>query len=375
MLANRKIEILDTTLREGEQTPGVLFTLEEKVTIAKKLDLFGIDFIEIGHPAVSPDIYEAVEAINSLDLKASKIAHGRAMKSDINDVAAIGVEWLGIFFGTSSLSLKHKFNITKDEALKRIETAIKYGKDRGLKLRFTAEDASRTEIEYLIEIGKLAQESGADRFSLADTVGCLTPMKTKAMVKRIVSELDIPIHLHSHNDFGMATANSLTGFEAGAQCLDVTVDGLGERCGLSPLAEIIAGLVNIYKINKNWDLSLIPELSSLVKSFSKLEQKDNQPLVGKNAFTHKAGLHVKALNKDPRAYEAFAPELVNRKRKIVIDKFTGVSALDNKYQQLGFILSKMELNKILKKVKSHVKKASWSNEELIYLIKSMGIKT
>jgi len=374
MLDNSKIEILDTTLREGEQTPGVLFTLEQKLSIAKSLDSFGIDFIEIGHPAVSQDIYDAVEAINSLDLRAKKIAHGRALKSDINDAAAIGIDWIGIFFGTSPLSLKHKFNITKKEALGRIERAIKYGKDKGLKLRFTAEDASRTEIEFLIEIGKLAQQSGADRFSLADTVGCLTPTKTKVLVKRIVSELDIPIHLHSHNDFGMATANSLTGFEAGVQCVDVTVDGLGERCGLSPLAEVIAGLVNIYKINKDWDLTLIPKLSRLVRSFSNLDQKDNKPLVGKNAFTHKAGLHVKAITKDPRSYEAFAPELVNRKRKIIIDKFTGVAALDNKYQELGIFLSKIELKEVLKKVKSHTKKVSWSNDELIYLIKSMGIK-
>ena len=147
MLSNQ-IEILDSTLREGEQTPGVSFTIKQKVTIARYLDTFGVDFIELGHPAVSPDVYTAVERLNDLDLKAKKMAHGRASKSDINDAAAIGVEWMGMFFGTSPLSLKHKFNVSKKEALEQIQTTVKYGKDKGLKLRFTAEDASRTEFDF-----------------------------------------------------------------------------------------------------------------------------------------------------------------------------------------------------------------------------------
>jgi 2-isopropylmalate synthase len=195
-----KIEILDSTLREGEQTPGVSFTIKQKVTIAKLLDDFGVDFIELGHPAVSPDVYAAVETLNDLDLKVKKMAHGRASKSDINDATSIGVEWMGMFFGTSPLSLKHKFNVSKKEALEQIQTTVKYGKDKGLKLRFTAEDASRTEFDFLVQVGKLVQESGADRYSLADTVGCLTPTKTKELIGRIVTELDIPIHVHCDNE-------------------------------------------------------------------------------------------------------------------------------------------------------------------------------
>ena len=265
MLSNQ-IEILDSTLREGEQTPGVSFTIKQKVTIAKHLDAFGVDFIELGHPAVSPDVYTAVERLNDLDLKAKKMAHGRASKSDINDAAAIGVEWMGMFFGTSPLSLKHKFNVSKKEALEQIQTTVKYGKDKGLKVRFTAEDASRTGFDFLVQVGKSVQESGADRYSLADTVGCLTPTKTKELVSRIITELDIPIHVHCHNDFGMATANALSALEAGAQCVDVAVNGLGERCGLPPVAELVTALVNIYKVNGNWDLSILPELCLLYTS-------------------------------------------------------------------------------------------------------------
>ncbi|MDP7072408.1 MAG: 2-isopropylmalate synthase [Candidatus Marinimicrobia bacterium] len=374
MLTNRKIEILDSTLREGEQTPGVSFTLDQKVALAKRLDAFGVDFIELGHPAVSPDVYEAVDVLNGLELNAKKMAHGRAAKSDINDAAAIGVPWLGIFFGTSPISLKHKFNVDRKAALQRIETAVKYGKDKGLRLRFTAEDASRTDIDFLIQVGELVQSCGADRFSLADTVGCLTPTKTKALVGRIVKEVDMPVHVHCHNDFGMATANALSALEDGAQCADVAVNGLGERCGLPPLAEIISALVNIYKVNGNWELGLIPGLTELVTSFSTLDAKANQPVVGKNAFSHKAGLHVKAVVKDPRSYEAMSPESFNRERKLVIDKYTGRAAIENKFESLGITLKKSDVNSLLKLIKSKPEKVEWTDNELISHAKSFGIE-
>jgi 2-isopropylmalate synthase len=374
MLIRQKLEILDSTLREGEQTPGVSFTVKQKITLAKQLDIFGVDFIELGHPAVSPDVYEAVEALNDLSLNAKKMAHGRASKSDINDVVAIGVEWMGIFFGTSPLSLKHKFNVTKSEALKRIQSAVEYGKDKGLKLRFTAEDASRTDLDYLIQVGQLVQNSGADRFSLADTVGCLTPTKTKILVSRLVAELDIPVHVHCHNDFGMATANALSALEAGAQCVDVAVNGLGERCGLPPLAEIVAALTNLYKINGKWDLGMIPELTKMVDSFTKLDSNVNQPIVGKNAFTHKAGLHVKAVVIEPKSYEAISPESLKRKRHFVIDKFTGKSALKNRLNHLGISVSPKELDCLLIEIKFHPDKLNWDDNELISLTKSQEIK-
>ena len=375
MLISEKIEILDSTLREGEQTPGVSFTLDQKIALAKRLDAFGVDFIELGHPAVSPDVYEAVEALNNLELKAKKMAHGRASKSDINDVAAIGVDWMGIFFGTSPLSLKHKFNVTKPEALNRIETAVKYGKDKGLKLRFTAEDASRTDLDFLIQVGQLVQNAGVDRFSLADTVGCFTPTQTKKLVNRMMSELDIPIHVHCHNDFGMATANALSALETGAQCVDVAINGLGERCGLPPLAEVVIALTNIYKVNGNWDLGLIPELSELVKTFSNLDSNANQPIVGKNAFTHKSGLHVKAVVKEPESYEAISPESVHRKRHFVIDKYTGKFALNNRLIHMGISVTSKELDTILIKIKSHPEKLNWDDKDLISLTNSMGIKS
>ena len=369
MLENRKIEILDSTLREGEQTPGVLFTLNEKLDIAKKIDLFGVDFIEIGHPAVAPDIYEAVEALNSLELNSKKIVHGRATKSDINDAKILDVEWIGIFYGTSPLSRKYKHNVNKKEALNQIESSIKYAKDQGLRLRFTAEDSSRTEIDFLIEVGILAQKAGADRYSLADTVGCLTPTKIKNIVKRITSQLDIPVHVHCHNDFGMGTANSLSAIEAGAQCIDLSINGLGERSGLPPLAEVVAALVNIYKIkDHSWKLKMIPELTNMLNEICNSSSNFNQPIIGKNVFTHKGGIHAKSVLKNPKTYEPFSPEIISRKRRFVINKYSGKFILKEKLKNLQLKLTKVELENLLKEIKSFKLKNDWSDDELYNLV-------
>lgn len=372
ILKDRNIEILDSTLREGEQTPGVFFTIDQKVKIAKDLDLFGIDFIEIGHPAVSPDIYESVEALNSLNLKANKIVHGRSSKSDINDAKVLEIEWIGIFYGTSSLSRKYKYNVNKSECLKQIEKAVRYAKDQGLKVRFTAEDASRTDLDFLIKVGTLVQESGADRFSFADTVGCLTPTKIKFIISQLSNELDIPIHVHCHNDFGMATANSLLSIEAGAQCVDVSINGLGERCGIAPLSEIVTALESLYKIeDKSWNLKMLPELTNNIEEISNYNSKVNQPIIGKNAFIHKAGLHTSSILKNPVTYEPFPPEIINRERKIQINKFTGMSALKEKLKLLDFILNEKELKSVLSKIKSYSDKSNWSEKELIKLVNTI----
>jgi 2-isopropylmalate synthase len=194
------------------------------------------------------------------------------------------------------------------------------------------------------------------------------------LVGRITSELDIPVHVHCHNDFGMATANALSALEAGTQCVDVAVNGLGERCGLPPLAEVITALVNLYKVNGDWELRIIPELSNLVTNFSKLSAGDNQPVTGKNAFSHKAGLHVKAMVKDPRSYEAMSPESLNRTRTFVIDKYTGKAAIENKFESLGINLKNQDADSILKLIKSHPEKVNWTDKELISHAQSLGIK-
>ena len=218
----------------------------------------------------------------------------------------------------------------------------------------------------------LAQESGADRFSFADTVGCLTPSKSKSIISKIVDEIDIPVHVHCHNDFGMGTANSLSALEGGAQCVDLTINGLGERCGLAPLAEVITALVSIYnKTEDRWNLELIPSLTDIINKICNFNSRVNQPIIGENAFTHKAGIHSKGVLKNPVTYEAFPPQIVKRDRKILINKFSGVSTLEGKLKNLNLKLSKEELGLAITKIKSFETKNDWSEEELYFLVENI----
>ena len=218
----------------------------------------------------------------------------------------------------------------------------------------------------------LAQESGADRFSFADTVGCLTPSKSKSIISKIVDEIDIPVHVNCHNDFGMGTANSLSALEGGAQCVDLTINGLGERCGLAPLAEVITALVSIYnKTEDRWNLELIPSLTDIINKICNFNSRVNQPIIGENAFTHKAGIHSKGVLKNPVTYEAFPPQIVKRDRKILINKFSGVSTLEGKLKNLNLKLSKEELGLAIAKIKSFETKNDWSEEELYFLVENI----
>jgi isopropylmalate/homocitrate/citramalate synthase len=192
----------------------------------------------------------------------------------------------------------------------------------------------------------------------------MTPKKMSELVSAVSSEIDVPIHIHCHNDFGMATANALSALEAGAQCADVSVNGLGERCGLSPLAEVVIALTEIYKVNGDWAIGVLPELSDLVESFTQIGSNANRPIVGKNAFTHKAGLHVKAVVKEPKSYEAIPPEKLRRTRQFVIDKFTGKAALKNKLAEMNIDASKDILSEILREIKLRPAKVHWTNREL-----------
>jgi len=372
VVKNQKIQLLDTTLREGEQTPGVSFSIPQKLKIVQMLDEFGIDFIELGHPAVSRDVFLAVEKLNDLDLKAQKVVHGRVLKSDVDTAVKIGVPWIGMFFGTSSLSLKYKFNMDRPQALMQIEKTIIYAKEQGLKVRFTAEDASRTKEPFLMQVAQLAQKAGVDRFSIADTVGVFTPQTISILIKRLKSWIDVPIHVHCHNDFGLANANVLAAMQAGARCGDVTINGLGERSGIASLVEVSMALLELYNLNKNWDIGILKELSEFVSSASGVKLSKNHPILGEYAFTHKAGLHVKAMLKNTAAYESINPQKIRRKREMIIDKYTGKAALENRLNNLNLKLSSADLEKTLIKIKAEPQKVNWTDKDLKNLLKNLN---
>jgi len=312
------IKILDATLREGEQTLGVRFSLEQKVKIAKLLDKFGVDYIEAGMPIISQEDKAKVKAVADLGLKAKILGHARAKKEDIDAVVETGCQWVGIFCGINDLSLKHKLDgKNKQEVYKMIEESIKYAKSKGLKVRYTVEDATRTLIENLIEIAKLAEKAGVDRFSIADTVGCASPETISEIISRLKKEVRTEIEVHCHNDLGLALANSLAAYRAGADVIDATINGLGERVGLTSLQELSLALKLIYGENTK-RLELLPELSHLTEMYSRIKLDELRPITGRNAFTHTAKLHKEAVIKEPSCYEFINPEIIGRSRNLEV---------------------------------------------------------
>ena len=360
------VEILDTTLREGEQTPNVTFTIDEKIEIANLLDDFGVDIIEAGHPRVSKDIYRSVKAIANQGYKAEILAHCRSILEDIDIALSCDVDWVGIFFCVSNKRVEKQFRKNIDSIINQIAGTIQYAKDHGLKVRYTPEDTVRTEYDTLIRVSKAAIDSEVDRISIADTVGAMTPLKMYEFINNIKNDLDVKLNIHCHNDLGMATANAIAAYEAGVDLIDVTVNGLGERVGITPLHELCLTLHSLFGIKNNWKFEILTELSQKVSRYSGLKLAKNTPIVGENAFTHNAGLHVAAVLHNPEFYEVFPAELIGKKRRFILDKMASIHTIKRKLEDIGVNSCDENINKILNQVK-YMEKGSISDEELIHI--------
>uniref|UniRef100_A0A2U9IP71 Homocitrate synthase n=1 Tax=Acidianus sulfidivorans JP7 TaxID=619593 RepID=A0A2U9IP71_9CREN len=352
-----KVGILDSTLREGEQTPGVVFTTEQRVEIAKALSDLGVAMIEAGHPAVSPDIYEGIKRIIKLkkegEIRSEILGHSRAVKKDIETVAELEADRIAIFYGISDIHLKAKTRNTREEALQIIAEMVSYAKSHGLKIRFTAEDATRADLQYLVEVIKTAKNAGADRIGIADTVGILYPTKARELFSYLTKEIPgVEYDIHAHNDLGLAVANSLAAVEGGATIIHTTVNGLGERVGITPLQTVAAAIKYHFNIDVV-KLELLPKISSMVEKYSGIPTPPNFPITGDYAFIHKAGIHVQGILNDPRSYEFMPPETFGRTRDYVIDKYTGKHALKDRFERLGVNLKEEELEQVLAKIKSN----------------------
>lgn len=346
------LEILDTTLREGEQTPYVNFTVDEKVHIATMLDRIGVDMIEAGDPSVSPNVAEAIKRIASLGLRAEIVAHSIASRSGIERAKACGANRVAIFYATSQIHLDAKLHKSHDEALRIITEHVAYAHSLGLKVRYTPEDATRTDFEFLIQVCNAAIEAGADRISFADTLGVMQPHvfyeRVRALRERL---LPCKIDLHCHDDYGLSLANAMAGIRAGASCIHTTVNGLGERTGIPDLAETIVAFRNLEGVEK-YCVEPLMELSTYLERVSGFFLAPNKPITGQNAFSHKSGVHTNGILKDPRTYEPFDPALLGRERKIVIDKYTGKSAVAARLEEYGIEVSAAELEVIVTRIKN-----------------------
>ena len=344
------IEICDVTLRDGEQTPGTAFTTDEKKRIAQELDNVGIEVIEAGFPVVSQTERDTVREIANMGLDAKICCLSRSVIPDIDVAIGCDVDIVSIFIATSELHLKYKYHKTCAEATLCAMDALDYAKDHGLTVRFAAEDATRTDINVLKGVFKMAEERGADYVSIADTVGILNPATAYYLVSEIKKDIKTDICIHCHNDLGMATANTLAAAEAGAKQLHTTVNGIGERAGNASLEEVLMSLMVQYGIDR-YDTENLTKLSKIVVEYSGVKLAKNKPVVGDFAFSHESGIHVAAIMEEPSTYELFSPEIVGGKRSLIIGKHTGTKALKGIVESMGYDLNHDQLCELLEKVK------------------------
>ena len=347
-----KIYILDTTLRDGEQTPGVALTVDEKIQIAQKLNNLGVDKIEVGFPASSKGEIESARSIKSMDLDSTLVGLARSLTNDIDAVLEADLDYVHTFIGTSPLHRDYKLKMSRDEIIETAVTGVEYAKDHGLTVEFSAEDATRTERDYLFEVFKSVVDAGADFLDVPDTVGVLIPLYTHDLITDIKNNFTTPVSVHFHNDFGLATANTLTAIECGANQAHVTVNGLGERTGNCSLEELVVTLKVAYGIDLGLDTTRLYSLSNLVGRFTGVKMPVNKPIVGDNAFAHESGIHVHGILNNSSTYEPMSPEMVGHSRRIVLGKHTGANALKSKLKEYHIDLNDKQFNKVFKEIKA-----------------------
>ncbi len=355
------IAILDSTLREGEQTPGVFFDSHVKMAIAEKLDRLGVDIIEAGHPVVSEEIANGLRRIVSCSLQARIGAHSRSLKKDVDLALECGVGFLGIFYCVGDERLRD-CSSTLNQAIDLISETISYARSQkpDLLIRYTPEDTVRSPLENVLSVSREAVQAGADIISIADTTGHLIPGSSRTMsewVRRLRACLDhagleARIAVHCHNDRGLALANALDGYQAGADIIDASVLGLGERAGITDLASLLAVLSQDFPVAHHWRLAELPGLYQLVSRYANIPIPVNHPVCGRNAFTHCAGVHIQAALKNPLHYQSLAPEPFGLTSRISLDHMSGMAALQFSLEKLGVTdLDRNLLESILAKVK------------------------
>lgn len=352
-LRNKKISIFDTTLRDGEQTPGVSLTSDDKLLIAHQLDKLGVDIIEAGFPMSSEGEKVSVKRITDAGLNVQVCGLSRVIKSDIDACIDCGVDMVHTFVSTSDVQRISTIKKSRDEVYTMAIDAVEYIKDRGVKCMFSAMDATRTDLDYLIKIYKGVESAHCDIINVPDTVGVIVPSAMNKLITEIKANVTIPIDVHCHNDFGLAVANSLSAVEAGASQVQVTINGLGERAGNADLAETVMGLHSLYGVKTNIKTQYIVETSHLVERLTGIRMPPTMPVVGENAFAHESGIHTHGVLVRHDTFEpgVMTPEMVGHKRRIVLGKHAGKHAVKQSLETSGLKPSDEQLNEIMKRIK------------------------
>ncbi len=351
MPEKKRVRIYDTTLRDGEQTPGVSLTAEEKVEISKALDELGVDVIEAGFPIVSEGEFAAVKAINKLGLHSQVSALSRVDRKDIDALISCDISYGHLFIATSDIHLQYKLKISREDALRAAIDGIEYAKAHGIKVEFSPEDATRSDRGYLIDVLRQIEKLGIERVDIPDTVGTMTPESYADLIRFIKSQVSIPLSTHCHDDYGMAVANSLSGVMAGADQSHVTINGLGERAGNASLEEFVMAATRLYGLETGVNTKLLYSTSRLVAKLTGVFVQYNKAIVGENAFGHESGIHTHGVLNLPATYEAMEPELVGAKRRIQAGKHAGSHGIASQLKALGIEASHEEIKRVVQKVK------------------------
>jgi 2-isopropylmalate synthase len=347
----RQIRILDTTLRDGEQSPGVSLTLDDKIDIAKQLGLLGVDSIEAGFPASSEGEKKVVKEIVKLKLNPEIIALSRCNRSDIDAAIETDVPAVHVFIPTSPVQMKYAVNMTPEQVLAAAVDSIEYVKKHGLVCEFSPMDATRTKPAFLRQICQAAERANMDRLNVPDTVGIMTPKSMAKLIEDLQKSVKTPISVHCHDDFGMAVANSLAAVEVGARQIHATINGLGERAGNASLEEVVMALHMIYKLKTNVNTKLLYSTSRMVAALTGLQVQANKAIVGENAFAHESGIHTRGVTVKPLTFEPINPEIVGRTRKLVAGKLAGTRGIKAELEEVGIHPTEEQLKEIVQRVK------------------------
>ena len=349
------VQIFDTTLRDGEQSPGFSMNTDEKLQLARQIEELGVDVIEVGFPIASPGDLDATRAVAAQVKHCRVAALARASQADV-DAALRGLEpaakpRLHLFLATSDLHLKHKLRISREEALSRITKMIRFGRQHCEEVEFSAEDASRSDIDYLCEVILACAESGATIINLPDTVGYSTPQEYGEMFriarKTLSAYPNVVLSAHCHDDLGLAVANSLAAIEAGVRQIECTINGIGERAGNASLEELAVALhirQNFYQVSTNLHLEKLYPTSRMLSTITGVAVTPNKAVVGANAFAHEAGIHQDGILKNPLTYEIILPETVGvPARRLILGKHSGRNAFRARLADLGYETTSEEL--------------------------------